>query len=101
MHRRSVVKCSFICMQEDELKRSNKLPLVVRTLLKNMQKVDEWACLEPVEEGDGKKIWEVSVVPFDHTNLGTHMVHSGGTKSFELKNQRRAESKMTIILRTL
>lgn len=40
-----------------------------------------------------QKISEVSVVPFDHIILGTHMVHSGGTKSFELKRPKKGRKQ--------
>lgn len=53
-----------------------------------MQKVDKNVRLEPVEVGDGKRLWEMGQVPYDHTELGTHVLHSGGTKSFELRKPR-------------
>lgn len=92
-HRRSVVECSFVCMQDYELQRFNELPLAVLTLLKNIPKVDVWAYLDPVEEGDGEKIWEASAVPFVHTDLGTHVLHTGGTKSFELKRSKKGRNQ--------
>lgn len=66
-NRRSVVECSFIWMQDEELQRFNELHLAVHTLLKYMQKVDEWVCLEPVKEGDGEKIWDIVRYPLYST----------------------------------
>jgi hypothetical protein len=66
---RVVVECSVVCSQEEEQQRYNELPLAVRTLLKNMQKVDSKVCLDPIEEGEAKTIWEVMEIPFDHTDL--------------------------------
>ena len=55
-HKRNVVECSLVCSQEEEQQRYNELPAAVGLLLKNMQKVDSSACLEPVEEGDAPKL---------------------------------------------
>jgi hypothetical protein len=87
-HERNVLECSFVCTQDDELQRFNELPQAVRTLLKNMQKVDKNVCLEPVDIGNGDQIWETGQVPFDHTDLGSHVMHTGVTKAFELRKLR-------------
>ena len=42
-------------------------------VLRNMQKVDNKACLEPVEEGDAPALWEPNDVLYNHTELGTHV----------------------------
>ena len=83
------MECSLICTQEEEQQRYNELPSGIRALLKNMQKVDSWACLDPVEEEDGHKIWDPMAVPFDHTDLGNHVVLSGGVNAFALKTPKR------------
>lgn len=62
-HKHVVVECSVVCNQEEEQQRYNELPLAVRTLLKNMQKVDSKLYLDPIEEGKAKRIWEVTEIP--------------------------------------
>jgi hypothetical protein len=48
--RRNVVECSIVCVNDEEQQRYNELPAAVRTLFKNLQKVDNMVCLEPVVE---------------------------------------------------
>jgi hypothetical protein len=91
IHRNSrvVVECSVVCSQEDEQQRYNELPGAVRALLKNMQKVDDKVCLDPVEDGEAKRIWNLSEIPYDHTELGSWVVQSGGVQAFAMKKPRK------------
>lgn len=85
-HRRNVVECSFVCTKEEEQLRYNDLPSNIRLLLKNMQKVDKMVCMEPVVAGEAEKIWEPTLVPYDHTDLGDYIGQGGGVKAFELRS---------------
>ena len=88
-NKRNVVECSFVCTQEEEEQRYDELPGAVKTLLMNMQKVDVMVCVEPVEEGEDKRIWEPTLIPFDHTDLGSYVVQSGGINAFSMKKAKR------------
>lgn len=90
-HKRTVVECSVTCTSEDITQRYNEYPAAVRVLLKNIQKVDGWACLEPVEEGSAPRIWEPSAVPYDHTDLGNWSRFSGNAGSFEMRKTKKKE----------
>jgi hypothetical protein len=89
MHKRNVVECSLVCSQEEEQQRYNELPAAVRLLLNNMQKVDKYVCLDPVEEGEAPKVWDPSGVSYDHTELGSYIQQGGGMQAFSMKKPKK------------
>ncbi len=96
-HKRNVVECSLVCSQEEEQQRYNELPAAVRLLLKNMQKVDFSACLEPVEEGDAPKLWEAADVLYDHTELGSYVQQGGGMQAFAMKKPKKWQKEQGLV----
>lgn len=90
-HKRTVVECSVVCSNEDIMQRYNEYPAVVCLLLKNLQKVDEWVCLEPVEEGAADRISEAGKIPYNHTDLGNWCVYSGNAGSLEKRKPKKGK----------
>ena len=76
-----------MCKNEGIEAKFDEFTLGVRSLLKQIQKVDKTAVLEPIEEG-GQRLWEPSELPFDHTDLGA-WIQKGGNKVFEMKKARK------------
>jgi hypothetical protein len=83
-HKRVVLEASLVCSKEGKDAKYDKFTLGMRALFKNMKKVDATVVIEPVLVGSGKKLVEPSEIPFDHTEMGTHIQQTGGNKSFDM-----------------
>lgn len=71
-----------MCSLEEGQQKYNELPVAVRLLLRNIEKVDSHVCLDLVEEGEAPKVWEIFDVSHDHTELDNWVVQSGGCSHF-------------------
>jgi hypothetical protein len=83
-----------VCSKEGREAKYDEFTLGVRALFKQALKVDESVVFEPIEEG-GKRAFEPSELPFDHTDLGI-WVQKGGNKVFEMKKPRKNNKKNSI-----
>jgi hypothetical protein len=92
-HRRVVVEASLVCSKEGKQAKYDEFTLGMRALFKNMLKVDPTLVVDPVIAGSGKKLVEPNEIPFDHTEMGTHVQQTGGNKSFDMKKPRKNDRK--------
>jgi hypothetical protein len=92
-HRRVVVEASLVCSKEGKQAKYDEFTLGMRALFKNILKVDPTLVVDPVIAGSGKKLVEPNEIPFDHTEMGTHVQQTGGNKSFDMKKPRKNDRK--------
>ena len=84
---RTIVEASLICKNEGIEAKFDEFTLGVRSLFKQIQKVDKKAAMDPID-ADGERLWEPNDLPFDHTDLGAWIM-KGGNKVFEMKKARK------------
>jgi hypothetical protein len=93
-YRRVVLEASIVCSKEGREAKYDEFTLGIRVLFKQALKVDETVVFEPIEEG-GKRAFEPSELPFDHTDLG-NWVQKGGNKVFEMKKPKKNNKKNSV-----